>query len=77
MQGLFYLMHLENVFIEINLPGLFISLPAEINSKYGKMIGRNQQNLVTSKNIHHFINNLILGENYEHKDLGLFGDLRS
>ncbi|KAL4463269.1 hypothetical protein ABPG74_007270 [Tetrahymena malaccensis] len=76
MQGIFYLLQLRNVFIEINLPGLFINVPPELNEKYGDQIALNQQNLVSIKNLHHFIKQLIVGEQYENYKLSLFNPLQ-
>ncbi|EAR88930.2 sulfatase (macronuclear) [Tetrahymena thermophila SB210] len=75
MQGLFYILKLQSVFIEINLPGLFINIPPEINEKYGNQIAQNQQNLVTIYNLHHFFKHLIYGENYPYAQHSLFSPL--
>ncbi|KAL4463270.1 hypothetical protein ABPG74_007271 [Tetrahymena malaccensis] len=75
MQGLFYILKLKSVFIEINLPGLFINVPPEVNEKYGDQIAQNQQNLVTIYNLHHFFNHLIYGENYPHAESSLISSL--
>ncbi|KAL4482507.1 hypothetical protein ABPG72_001483 [Tetrahymena utriculariae] len=75
MQGLFYILKLKSVFIEINLPGLFINIPPEVNEKYGNQIAQNQQNLVTIYNLHHFFNRLIYGKNYPYAQHSLFSSL--
>ncbi|KAL4482506.1 hypothetical protein ABPG72_001482 [Tetrahymena utriculariae] len=76
MQGIFYLLQLKNVFIEINLPGLFINIPPELNEKYGDQIALNQQSLVSVKNLHHFIKQIIVGEEYENYKQSLFNHLQ-
>jgi len=52
-----------------------IRLPEKMNKKYRNKIRINQQYVVTSMNIHHFLKHVVLGEKYEGKDRSLLADL--
>ena len=46
-----------------------------MNKKYRDKIRMNQQYMVTSKNVHHFLKHIAEGENYEGKNMSLLSDL--
>ncbi len=52
-----------------------VNLPPKMNKKYRETIRFNQQYVVTSKNIYHYLMHLALGDKYEHKNKSLLSDL--
>lgn len=75
MQGVMSAIGVESFLTEKNLPLLMVRLPEKMNKKYRDSIRMNQQYVVTSNNIHHFLKHIVEGEHYEGRALSLLGDL--
>lgn len=67
MQGIFYLMGLDVVLIEIALPTLFLAFPKDVADKYRNDLKANEQKLVYSHDIHDMF--LTMAEGKESKKL--------
>lgn len=55
-------------------PLLFVKVPEKINKLYRDKIRMNQQTLVSAFNVYHFLMHLVVGEEYQYKQKGLFGN---
>jgi hypothetical protein len=59
----------------MNLPVLMVDLPPDMNDHYRDKIRFNQQYVVTSKNVHHYLKHIVMGDKYRYKKMSLLSDL--
>lgn len=75
MQGLFYLMDIDQVFTEISLPTLYTVFPKSISEKYRDDIKANQQSIVSAHEVHNMFMSLAKGETSEDLKASVLGPL--
>jgi hypothetical protein len=66
--------HRNWISLDHNHPLLFMRVPKEVNKQYRDKVRMNQQTLLSALNVYHFLMHLAIGNEYQQKEKGLFGD---